>query len=317
MKMFNFNSSRRRRWMVALALLTALLLLLAVLLANAGKGTTGPRSVNEPTVVPEDKTPTVDDNSKPAPPDSPNDPGSREPLSTDTTIASNFTKGRSFQVEFAQIQPPRADAARWNLLKQEVYNLMTVTGSLEYRGFLGGGVGPKDDTSSGGVMMTPVVETQEDIYSAEIFISGSGVQGIEHYLSNDGGATWQRIDLSSNPSAPVFKVSFPTAGNKLRYKAVWPAQSKGLLVEVSVDINTFGDFTRIIEFPQPVQTLKLLKWANLPPGTTISVNGLELPLGGELRLPSPTEKLVITMSYDAQAYFAPPAGPATIQLVAE
>jgi hypothetical protein len=314
--MFNFNSSRRRRWMAALALLAALLLLAALTLAHAKKSANDPGIVEPPR--PGNETPTVDDNSKPTP-DSPNDPGSREPLPTDTTIASNSAKGHAFQVEFVQIQPPRADVARWNLLKQEVYNLMTVTGSLEYRAFLGGGVGPKDESNLGGVMMTPVVETQEDIYSAEIFISGSGVQGIEHYLSNDGGATWQRIDLSSNPSAPVFKVSFPTAGNKLRYKALWPAQGKGLLVEVSVDVNTFGDFTRIIEFPQSIQTVKLLKWANLPPGARVTVNDLELPLyqNSEMRLTEPATTLIIRLRYDAQGYFAPPAGPATVELVAE
>lgn len=322
MKMFNFNSSRRRRWMAALALLAALLLLLAFF-AGKGKGTNGPGPVNEPnepTVVPGNETPAVDDNSKPATPDSPNGPNdSRQPLPTDTTIVSNSAKGRAFQVEFAQIQPPRAGVAHWNLLKKEVYNLMKVSDSLEYRGFLGGGVGPKDDANTGGVMMTPVVETEELIHTAEISIAGSGLQGVEHYISNDSGATWQRIDLSQNPSGASYRVIFPRPGNALRYKAIWPKQSKGLLVEVSVDINTFGDFTRIIEFPQPVQTVKLLKWANLPPGSRLKVNDLELPLieNSELRLPELIETLTINLRYDAHAYFAPSAGPATIQLITE
>lgn len=311
-----FNSSRRRRWMAALALLAALLLLLAFF-AGKGKGTNGPGPVNEPSPSSGNETPTS--STIPAD-DNPTQNSQDDSSSTGTNVAPiEFGKGRAFQVEFAQIQPPRADVAHWNLLKQEVYNLMTVTGSLEYRGFLGGGVGPKDDTSSGGVMVTPTVETQEKIHTAQVFISGSGIQGIEHYLSNDGGTTWQRIDLSSNPSAPVFKVSFPAGGNKLKYKAVWPAESQGLLVEITVDINTFNSFTRVVQTKSPVQTVRLKNWANLPPAAAISVNGLELPLvqGGELKLPAPAEKLTIKLSYDAQGYFAPPAGPATIQLVAE
>ena len=320
MKMFNFNSSRRRRWMAALALLAALLLLLAFF-AGKGKGTNGPGPVNEPTVVPGNETPT----SSTTPTDNNSTPNSQDgSSSTGTNVApiefkpNEFEKGRSFQVEFAQIQPPRADVAHWNLLKKEVYNFMTVTGSLEYRGFLGGGVGPKDDVNTGGVMVTPVVETEELIYTAEISIAGSGIQGIEHYISNDGGASWQRIDLSQNPSGPI-KIAFSKPGNGLQYKAVWPSASRGLLVEISIDINTFYDISKTVRFTEPVRVVRLKNWSNLPPGAVIYVNNEELGLSqnNEIILREPSATLDIRLRYDAQGYFAPPAGPAAVELVAE